>query len=241
MFSTAKMREMCEVAMEGGGSVLGVVRWLLLEAGHTGGGPGVDSSELIRVMWEAFDITLGQAQIVSQWVGFGSGRAVSDERLELELGRLVPRSEDLDVGVLDRGREAFHQPRVMTLIGDHQDLPLHFAREFSVHSYADHFGLLVLRSRAGATSDLSDLIEIEFRHVQGMRVAPDYRELFVTDSSATLDAGGAEVVAEMDEFVPLRLAPSFERVLLSDGTRWGFVICHSMRVYRFDPWAECGR
>ncbi|MFD4736204.1 hypothetical protein ACFWNQ_02375 [Streptomyces virginiae] len=125
-------------------------------------------------MWEAFDITLGQARFVSRWAGLGFGGSVSDERLESELGRLVPRVEDLDFGVLDRGRETFHRPRTMTLIGDHHDLPLRFAREFSIHSYSDHFGLLVLR-------------------------------------------GGAEAVAEMNEFVSLRSAPSFERVLLSDG------------------------
>ncbi|WP_405422337.1 hypothetical protein [Streptomyces erythrochromogenes] len=104
-----------------------------------------------------------------------------------------------------------------------------------MHRYDAHFGLLVLRGRGCETIQAGSLVEIEFQHVQGMRVAPEYRgEIFVTDAADVLDAAGADVVAEMDAFVPSRPPQPFTRLLPSDGGRWDFVVRHSVRSYRFD-------
>ncbi|MFF4387514.1 hypothetical protein ACFY0G_12120 [Streptomyces sp. NPDC001552] len=239
MSADGAIRRLRDAAVENGGSVHRTVRWLIAEAGRSGGDPQAGAWELIGMMWEAFDITLGQAQLVSAWTGANCGGSLSEARLERELGRLVPRGEDLDIGALDRGREAYLQPRRMALVGDHRDLPSHFRREFRVHGYTSGGGLLVLRS--GGAQDAGGLLDIEFQHVQGMRLAPGYGELFITDSFAGLDAAGADMVAELDVLFPAHPTHPFKRLVLSDGERWGFVVCSSVRAYRFDPPAESGR
>ncbi|MFG2340857.1 hypothetical protein [Streptomyces yangpuensis] len=226
---------MREVAVECGGSVRGAVRRLRNEEHLSEGVQDSDVLEMISAMWEAFDVTLGQARVVSQWMGLGSGGSLSDERLELEIGRLVPRGVELDLGVLDRGREELRLPRRAVLVGDHRSLPLRFHGDFFTHRYEAHLGLLILRGWGGETIKSGSLVEIEFQHVQGMRVAPEYRGgLFLTDSVRAFHAADADVVAEMDAFVPSRTPQPFTRLLLSDGKRWDFVVCHSVRAYRFD-------
>ncbi|WP_327738148.1 hypothetical protein OG749_34570 [Streptomyces nojiriensis] len=217
-----------------------MVQSLLLEDGFAGG-EDPDVFELISSLWEAFDITLGQALLVSEWVGLKADGVVSEERVELEIGRLVPRFKELDIGVLDRGRQALRQPRSATLVGDHQSFPLRFQGDFFVHHFSAHLGLLVLRSWVGDTAGEAGVLDIEFQHVQGMRVAADYRGLLMADASDVPDAAGVDVVDEMEAFVPPQSTQQFKRVLLSDGTRRGFVVCHSVRVYRFDSFAGWAR
>lgn len=67
--------------MENGGAVHRTVRWLVAETGCSGGDPHAGAGELIGVMWEAFDITLGQA-----WTGANRGGSLSDARLVLSDG-----------------------------------------------------------------------------------------------------------------------------------------------------------
>ncbi|KOU72146.1 hypothetical protein ADK96_06035 [Streptomyces sp. IGB124] len=110
-----------------------------------------------------------------------------------------------------------------------------------MHRYEAHFGRLVLRGRGGGVVEPSGLVEIEFRHVAGNAGRRGLSGLLIADASGVSDAAGVDVVAEMEAFVPSQPTLQFKQVLLSDDTRWGFVVCHSVSVHRFDSPVGCGR
>ncbi|MFG3087888.1 hypothetical protein ACGGAI_09750 [Streptomyces antibioticus] len=102
-------------------------------------------------------------------------------------------------------------------------LPLHLERPFQLWSYQASHRQLLLRGRPG--DGLEGTVEIEFLDVLGMKVKSQYRELLISPAPDT--------AAEVDEFteLPERHGSRYTRLLVSDGTTDGFVVCGSLRIH----------
>ncbi|MER5352334.1 hypothetical protein ABT093_18640 [Kitasatospora sp. NPDC002551] len=233
------VRRAREVAAANGGSPLETARWLGAELGLPRGAgeePHALRAALRSIVWQAFRITYGQAQLVLAWSGLDRGGRVDEAGLDLQVGRLLPRTEELDAGVVDRARSSARRPRRMVLKATQDDLPVRLPGEFRLLRYGLH-RLLVLRGRPAGPGGDGSFLDVEFESILGMRVRPEYRDLVVDHAPAagTADGADAEAVAAMDALVPPTPGGSSRRLLLRDGDVRDFVVCRSVGVYRFDP------
>ncbi|MDQ0580705.1 hypothetical protein [Streptomyces rishiriensis] len=103
-----------------------------------------------------------------------------------------------------------------------RDLTFRYERAFQLWSYGASHRQLVLRSGPGG--GLEDAVEIEFLDVLGMKVKSRYRELLILP---------APDAVQLDEFVdvPERRRADYVKLLVTDGSGDGFVICRALRVH----------
>ncbi|MFF2660031.1 hypothetical protein ACFVUH_22030 [Kitasatospora sp. NPDC058032] len=232
------VRRAREAAVANGGSVLATAQWLGRELGLPGA-PGEDVADrlgsLRSIVWQAFRITGGQAILIMAWSGLGRDGRLDEDGLEREVGRLLPRTGDLDHGAVDRDRFAHRMPRRMLLTATQDDLPVHLPGESRLVSYG-HSRLLVLRGRATGPDGDGALLDVEFQAVRGMRVRPLYRDLVIDRAPGSPAPGAdAEAVAAMDALLGPDPGGHDHRLLLADRGGRDFVVCHRLRVHRLDP------
>ncbi|MFB7475175.1 hypothetical protein [Kitasatospora sp. NPDC056184] len=235
------VRRVREVAAANGGSPLETARWLGAELGlpgTTGEEPHGPRAALRSIVWQAFRITYGQAQLVLARSGLDRGGRIDEAGLDAEVGRLLPRTEDLDVGVVDRARYSARQPRRMELRATQDDLPVRLPGEFRLLRYGP-YRMVVLRGRPAGPDGDGPFLDVEFEFVHGMRIRPVYQDLVIGHAPASAaeaaDGADAEAVAAMEALVPPGAFGSPPRLLLRDGDVRDFVVCRSVQVYRFDP------
>ncbi|WP_380282413.1 hypothetical protein [Kitasatospora purpeofusca] len=174
-------------------------------------------------MWQAFRITIGQARTVVALSGPGPDARLDEDALEREVGRLLPRTDELGVGLVDRERYARRLPRRMVLTATHDDLPAHLPGESRLVQYGGAH-LLVLRGRPEGPRGYGALLDVEFKQVSGRSTGPRHRPR----PRAHLEGAGRRGGGHARE-------PEDQRLLLAGGDVRDFVVCHSVQVYRLDP------
>ncbi|MGC0422486.1 hypothetical protein [Embleya sp. AB8] len=100
-------------------------------------------------------------------------------------------------------------------------LPLHFDFIFRPWHYSVSMRRLILRGQADG--DPGAVVDVMFLDVAGMKVRREYAALTITEAGE---------VAEIENFVDIsdRNARRFMRLLVSDGTHEGFVVCGAIRM-----------
>ncbi|KQX82309.1 hypothetical protein ASD48_03155 [Streptomyces sp. Root1310] len=103
-----------------------------------------------------------------------------------------------------------------------RDLTFRYERAFQLWSYGASHRQLVLRAGAGGGSE--GAVEIEFLDVLGMKVKSRYRELLISPAPDN---------DPLDEFVdvPEKCRADYVKLLVTDGSGDGFVICRALRVH----------
>ncbi|MFE6825509.1 hypothetical protein [Streptomyces sp. NPDC057690] len=103
-----------------------------------------------------------------------------------------------------------------------RDLAFRYERAFQLWSYGASHRRLVLRAGPGGGSE--GAVEIEFLDVLGMKVKSRYRELLISPAPDN---------DPLDEFVeiPEKHRADYVKLLVTDGSGDGFVICRALRVH----------
>ncbi|MGW7449673.1 hypothetical protein [Kitasatospora sp. NPDC054795] len=108
----------------------------------------------------------------------------------------------------------------MTFLAGIDNLPLRTGRAFRPWSYSVSHRCLVLRTWEDETKPV---LELEFKNVSAMKLRRSFDELHVSEADGR---------PEIDEFAGIteNNREFYRTLLLSDGTRQGFVVCSRMQL-----------